>query len=724
MFRLENFAFFLSTIVISSGSLDLQCSSKDCSIGDPAEDSYITLCCDVDSLVINSPNETITSVNGDTFATNFEILLITSSEVEYLPKGIGEFFPQLITLEVHSGVLKSIKSADLEGLSSLSRLSITNNLIKELKSDLFEFTPGLNDINFKNNQISHIGRNLFKKVDGNYYTYIEVDLSRNECIDLRTTTEDRVADFNCKVLSHCPEPIDLISVKEKYFSEDFESYENEIRQLKADIERLKRTWYNGLLDATTKLLQKESAKLKNCMKAEIVEEKLKTGAEVILKLVNVSENSTVLEMNVESPGSKVAKIVDVSSKEVQPTQTEITVDQQSVLFLPVNLGQIFPSLLQLSVTFSGLYALDTRSFIGMYNVVAINFTGNKILEISEDAFVELESLKELDLSHNNIETIHDEAFEENVELETLRLNHNQLAAISSPSFKPLKKLRLLFLNDNKLKLISDELPSISEAFEVVDLRNNDCIDLSFPESNLKEIESEILHKCVAPVELKCSRENLSDETHCQVTNLILIHPGSILTTKNLANAEKIKVLSIVDQKTLFIPSKIFEKLPKLVQLVVEHSQLQILAKSDFKGMTSLKEIRIERNNISTIEEGIFNEVPQLVHLNLAQNHIASLPSRAFAILTNLKSLVLNGNFLVKFSANMLPRRNIIKDFQLQDNTLEFVENKILRLLRNADLIDLSNNTCVDMKYERSDTKSSSVKEISAHIETECAKDME
>lgn len=86
---------------------------------------------------------------------------------------------------------------------------------------------------------------------------------------------------------------------------------------------------------------------------------------------------------------------------------------------------------KLSVTFSGLFDGDTRTFFGIENFASMNLSGNELLEITEDYFIELTNLKELDLSHNNIELIHENAFVANIELEALKLDHNQLTAISS-----------------------------------------------------------------------------------------------------------------------------------------------------------------------------------------------------------------------------------------------------------------------------------------------------
>lgn len=101
--------------------------------------------------------------------------------------------------------------------------------------------------------------------------------------------------------------------------------------------------------------------------------------------------------------------------------------------------------------------------------------------------------------------------------------------------------------------------------------------------------------------------------------------------------------------------------------------------------------------------GVFDAVPLITYLNLVHNNIDSFPPKAFTKLLKLETLILRGNKLKKFAASPMPaKKNVIKDFQLQDNRLEYIKSKVLRLLRNAKNIDLSGNVCISLKYLKSD----------------------
>lgn len=176
--------------------------------------------CLVHSLAIESPNEAITSVNGLTTPTTFQGLNFYGMVVQYLPKNIGKFFPQLRGLTVWSTGLKAIQAADLENLSHLESVYINQNEIEELNSDLFKFTPKINDVYFGNNQISHVGKDLLTKIN----SFKRINFMSNKCIDSAATSD--FESFKTELRTKCPDPM------EKYCSEFSKELENEITSLK------------------------------------------------------------------------------------------------------------------------------------------------------------------------------------------------------------------------------------------------------------------------------------------------------------------------------------------------------------------------------------------------------------------------------------------------------------------------------------------------------------
>lgn len=105
------------------------------------------------------------------------ILRQSKSEVFY--KGIGEFFPNLVSFRWQYSNLKSITARDLESFPNLTQLDLSHNLLLTLDSDLFKYIPRIVGISIMSNKIQHIGENIF---DG-LKELKTVLLYSNPCID-------------------------------------------------------------------------------------------------------------------------------------------------------------------------------------------------------------------------------------------------------------------------------------------------------------------------------------------------------------------------------------------------------------------------------------------------------------------------------------------------------------------------------------------------------------
>lgn len=109
-------------------------------------------------------------------------------------------------------------------------------------------------------------------------------------------------------------------------------------------------------------------------------------------------------------------------------------------------------------------------------------------------------------------------------------------------------------------------------------------------------------------------------------------------------------------------------------------------------------------------------------MNLASNNIRRLPNKLLNQLNRLKILIWSDNFLKKFTASLLPPKNVIEELQIQNNQLELIETKTLRFLRKAKLIDMTENICIDMKYEKSQNNSRALVKLSGETDLNCSED--
>ena len=94
-----------------------------------------------------------------------EALLISSTQVEYFPKGLPTTFPSLTNVEIDNCGLKEISRKDFEGLGNLKYLSLSYNELKALPNDLFVETPKLRWIYINCNKIERLSSKIFDPLD-------------------------------------------------------------------------------------------------------------------------------------------------------------------------------------------------------------------------------------------------------------------------------------------------------------------------------------------------------------------------------------------------------------------------------------------------------------------------------------------------------------------------------------------------------------------------------
>jgi Leucine-rich repeat (LRR) protein len=163
------------------------------------------------------------------------------------------------------------------------------------------------------------------------------------------------------------------------------------------------------------------------------------------------------------------------------------------------------------------------------------------------------------------------------------------------------------------------------------------------------------------------------------------------------------------------------KFPKILGLSVENCELFNLTSNKFGETKKLKDLDINRNNISTISDDSFQGAPHIEVLKLMMNQIQVISEFAFRGLSELKELKLNHNKIQILEANLffglksLNHLNISYNqidelkkglFETNQNLQEFdaSRNKISKvfpfIFNNLTLmfLDLSDNICINKKW--------------------------
>lgn len=168
--------------------------------------------CLVENLVITSPNKVIKSIDGNLSPSQFIGIEIKNTTMNYFPKGIGKFFPNLKVLRVRNTKLKVIEKNDFKFMSKLEMIDISGQDLKNLDGNLFDYTPKLRFVYLSTNQLNHIGFGLLeglKQLQEAYFSF-------NACIDRDATSENEIPGLILEMKKTCP-PAKGVKCKKKLF---------------------------------------------------------------------------------------------------------------------------------------------------------------------------------------------------------------------------------------------------------------------------------------------------------------------------------------------------------------------------------------------------------------------------------------------------------------------------------------------------------------------------
>ena len=147
-------------------------------------------------------------------------------------------------------------------------------------------------------------------------------------------------------------------------------------------------------------------------------------------------------------------------------------------YIPKRVGFLFPHLTTLLITKSNLRFIEFRDFRNMKKLQNLFLPENKIERISICAFKYVENLEVLDFNGNNIKELNEDIFLNLASLQIFSANSNQIEHLENGLFRNNPNLKKISMQQNNLLVIEVNFIKL-KGIELVDLRNNPCVNLSF-----------------------------------------------------------------------------------------------------------------------------------------------------------------------------------------------------------------------------------------------------
>lgn len=213
-------------------------------------------------------------------------------------------------------------------------------------------------------------------------------------------------------------------------------------------------------------------------------------------------------------------------------------------------------------------------------------------------------------------------------------------------------------------------------------KNHDVVvlDASFSNNLLEIIPSTLLQIFINLTELKLEK--------CGLKKLI---PTSF------KYCEKVKIMKFgIDR--IEIEAGVFRMCRNLEVLEFNGNQFQRMDPFAFRGLTSLKVLKMHDCNMHTIDQPLLMPLQGLEEIHITKNSISEIPRTALQDMSNLRVMNFSNNELTAFSTAYIKSKNHLEYVDLSENNIETLDRRILEDWPNNAELDLSSNICIDKKF--------------------------
>ncbi|XP_034470376.1 carboxypeptidase N subunit 2 [Hippoglossus hippoglossus] len=322
---------------------------------------------------------------------------------------------------------------------------------------------------------------------------------------------------------------------------------------------------------------------------------------------------------------------------------ELIVMTSAVAYLLPHTLEESPQLTELVFLNNALRSIHAQAFENLTQLQELEISGNPWLEnLFMGTFSQQRNLTKLLLNFNRFKTVLPGMFDSLKQMETLQMKGNIISHLPMFLFLNLHNLRVLDLSQNKLEEVKRETFFGLTSLEILKVNNN----------LISNLTCDTFHTISQLTELHLEGNKISE-----LTDGIF----SVLTQLNVLNLRG-NLLTTFSQEVFGF------NVSNLRELNLKGNRLTEL--SSLSRLTSLTDLVLSSNQLSSLPEDIFRNVTLLENLDLSENQLSLLPELIFYNLSGIISIHLHKNNLRRLEPKLFNDQWLTQQIYLSDNQLE------------------------------------------------------
>lgn len=566
---------------------------------------------------------------------------------------------QLKSLNLSFNCISELNSSLFDDLHSLTFLSLTHNRLKHLPHRIFANLFNLNTLRIRQNNLSIFSeiaksvsllKNLtlldlcFNTLTSLNHSNVSLPDSLNTLYVCRNNLSTLgcepwflrfIARLDLSYNFHLPtEAFEGVSLRQvNYLRLRFTSVNITDFIKNSDI-------YAGHIDFSGMKIKSDAVLIQLCA---LLKKKLKR----IKKLILAENDIEKLSNNTLVHCPSITNTLDVSNNNMkkdncldflhgQRNITTVFAEHNHYSSLPSCQNKTrFKQLTQLRYRYNRILSINMHAFNHMPNLKTLWLNINNIAFLDQNALSGLRQLVTLRLDNNLLSDLFLETFEDLVNLKSLNLRNNRIAVIFNNTFCNLKNLTILDLGGNKITHFDPAGLNGLESLSKLYLDGN----------NLKKIDSslyQVFRNTLTTLDL---RQN-------QITFQRDIKFSPFM---NLTSLQDLKLDEQRPHGLQILPRTLFRGLRSLRSLYLTNNMITYLARDVFHGLTNLNFLSLDNCCVGPthLPPDIFKYLPKLTILTMENAGIQNLSTEVFGNFSQLKKVQLNHNVMQTFSVSML-----------------------------------------------------------------------